>query len=416
MHDSTEKRLATPAHSPSRSARVACLGRALALGFGVLMALALIEIAGRAALGFAPLPLWAQDFSARVGYELRPHQEYTYASVSGEFENRVKNNRRGLHDIERPLAKPAHTFRVLILSDSYGQAREVPLAQNFARQLAAQLTAAAPDGVTVDVINAGHFGLGTTQEYLYYREEGRRYDPDLVLLGFYAGNDVVDNHAPLIKAWNDVDTVDFPYLDTGDTLHQPGLAARRRVLSWLRHNVYLVHTLSDAFAETNTPERVEVGGSESITARALRVPAGVYLPPDDVWSAGWAVTGLALDRLQGAVTADGAQFAVFVIPDRRQLYDDDWRAMLDRLPELDPAQLDRLRPTDTVLALLAERDIAALNLLDAFSAFHQDAARDSDTRLYFAIDGHFTPEGHTLTAQALAAWLTESGFVPVNGD
>lgn len=389
--------------APVSSRRLACLGKILAPLFGLLFAFALIEIGGRVALGFTLLPGWAQDFNARVGYELRPGEEYTYASTNGEFETRVVHNDRGLHDVEHDLAKPPDTFRVLILADSYGHAREVPLVQNFARQLEALLQASAPEGVTIEVINAGHFGLGTTQEYLYYIEEGRRYDPDLVLLGFYVGNDVLDNHAPLIRAWNDVDTVDFPYFDPDGTLHQPGLATRRRVLSWLRHNVYLASAISDAVAGTGTPDRVEVGDPGDVTARALRVPMGVYLPPDEPWADAWAVTDLALEKLHSAVTRDGAQFAVFVIPDRRQLYDADWESTLTQLPDLDPAQLDRARPTQTIMVRLAALGIPALNLLEPF--------RTAEQRLYFPIDGHFTPAGHTLTAQSLAAWLVDVGLI-----
>ncbi|MCD4686685.1 MAG: hypothetical protein K8S97_12185 [Anaerolineae bacterium] len=395
--------MTTPDTVPTPARRLACLGRILAPLFGLLFAITLIEIGGRVALGFAPLPGWAQDFNAHVGYELRPDEEYTYASTNGEFETRVVHNNRGLHDVDHTLAKPDNTFRVLILSDSYGQAREVPLEQNFARQLETLLNTSAPEGITVEVINAGYFGLGTTQEYLYYIKEGRRYDPDLVLLGFYVGNDVVDNHAPLIQAWNDVAKVDFPYLDTDDTLHQPGLSTQRRALSWLRHNVYLVSAISDAVAGTGTPDRVEVGDPHDITARALRVPMGVYLPPDATWSEAWAVTDLALARLHAVVTEDGAQFAVFVIPDRRQLYDADWNATLAQLPDLDPAQLDRERPMRAIMTQLEAHAIPALNLLDVF--------RPSSARLYFPIDGHFTPEGHTLTAQTLAAWLTDTGLL-----
>ncbi|MBN2305965.1 MAG: hypothetical protein JXQ72_15900, partial [Anaerolineae bacterium] len=175
----------------SSSRRVKIVGRVLGLGFGLLMAFALIEIAGRVVLGFDPLSGWAQDFNSRVGYELRPGERYTYASRSGEFEIDVQHNNRGLHDINHALDKPEDVFRVLVLSDSYGHAREVSLEDNFARRLEVLLNdtvnGAAPDGLTVEVINAGHFGLGTTQEYLYYTTEGRRYDPDLVLLGFYVG-------------------------------------------------------------------------------------------------------------------------------------------------------------------------------------------------------------------------------------
>ena len=60
----------------SRSRRISCLGRAFGLAFGVIVAFILIELAGRLVMGFDPLPGWAQDFNNRVGYELRPHQEY----------------------------------------------------------------------------------------------------------------------------------------------------------------------------------------------------------------------------------------------------------------------------------------------------------------------------------------------------
>ncbi|MBN1680337.1 MAG: hypothetical protein JW966_08585 [Anaerolineae bacterium] len=399
MNQSAEQTVSRP---------ISCLGRLIALGFGLVFALILVEIAGRVALGFEPLPRWAQDVNDRIGYELWPDTEYVYVSKSGEFENTVKTNSRGLHDVEHTLSKPDGVFRILILSDSYAQAREVPVEQNFARQLEQQLNDNAPGDTVYEVINAGQFGLGTTQEYLYYTNEGDRYDPDLVLVGFYVGNDVVDNHAPLIKAWNAVDSVDFPYFEPDGTLHQPGMATRRRVLSWLRHNSYLASTVSDAFGGTGQPDRVEVGDPGAITERALRVPMGVYLPPDAVWQAGWDVTAHALSELNAAVTQDGAALAVFVIPDRRQVYDTDWDATLARLPDLDVDTLDRERPTHTVLALLEHQAIPALNLLDLFRA----ADKRADERLYYATDGHFTPAGHTLTARALAEWLTSAGLLP----
>jgi hypothetical protein len=376
------------------------LGRILGLSFGVLFAFALIEVAGRLVMGFEALPGWAQDFNNRVGYELRPSQTYIYASRSGEFEIEVKHNARGLRDVEHDLSKPGGVFRILILSDSYGHAREVPLEINFARQLETLLNDQAPDGVTFEVINAGHFGLGTTQEYLYYVTEGYRYAPDLVLVGFYVGNDVLDNHAPLIKAWNGINTVDFPYFSPDHQLHQPGLTTQRRILSWLRQNLYLVNTLAGG----PPPERVEVGDPTTVTDRALRVPMGVYLPPDATWQDAWTITDYAFGELDTTVARDGGRFAVFIIPDRRQMYDADWEATLAKLPDLDPSRLDRERPTRTVLDWLAARNIPALNLLEPF--------RTADKRLYFEIDGHFNAAGHRLTAELLASWLREAGLLP----
>lgn len=390
--------------APRRSPLAGCLLRGLALLFGLAFAFALVEVAGRVALGFEPLPGWAQSFNSRVGYELRPHQEYTYASTAGEFEVQVRTNSRGLHDVEHALAKPAGVYRILILADSYAQAREVPLADNFARRLEGLLNADPPPGMAFEVINMGHFGLGTTQEYLTYVEEGARYDPDLVLLGFYAGNDVVDNHAPLIRAWNRVDAVDFPHFEPDGTLRQPGMATGQRVLSWLRQNLYTVNTLSRLIGGTGQPARVEVGG-ETISPDALRVPMGVYAPPDDTWRDAWDVTAHALALLDEAVSADGARLAAFIIPDRRQIYDADWQATLDALPDLDPDALDRDRPTDAALALFEAQGVPALNLLDPFRA--------AGERLYYPVDGHFNPAGHALTADLLADWLRAEALVPV---
>ncbi len=394
-----------PDSKPILSPRAACLGRVLMLLFGLVLAFVLAEIAGRVAFNFDPLPGWAQGFNNRVGYELRPYQEYEYVSQSGEFAITVKHNSRGLHDIEHTLEKPEGVFRILILADSYGHAREVPLETNFARQLEALLNDSAPEGTIFEIINAGHFGLGTVQEYLYYTTEGHRYDPDLVLLGFYAGNDVLDNYGPLVQRWNDADTVDFPhyaYTSEQPNIIQPGLDWDRRLRSWLRQNIFVINALAGGAP----PKHVEVGDPNAITDRALRVPMGIYLPPDTLWAGAWEIVSYILYDLKTAVENDGAQFAVFVIPDRRQIYDVDWAATLANLPDLDLANLDRERPTRTIMGHLVAENILALNLLEPF--------RVADERLYFEIDGHWNAAGHRLTAELLVDWLRTEFLIPRN--
>lgn len=386
--------------SPTLSLRAACLGRVLMLLLGLVFAFALVEIAGRLALGFDPLPGWAQDFNNHVGYELRPYQEYAYVSQSGEFALTVRHNSRGLHDVEHTLEKPEGVFRILILADSYGHAREVPLETNFARQLEALLNDSAPEGTTFEIINAGHFGLGTVQEYLYYTTEGHRYDPDLVLLGFYVGNDAMDNYGPLIEEWYG-SSVDFPHYSAFGDLRQPGLSTERRIASWLRQNVFIVNTLAGG----QPPDYVEVGDPNTVTEQALRVPMGVYMQSEtEAWTMAWIFTSAARSKLETAVEENGGQLAIFVIPDRRQIYDEDWNATLERLPDLDPANLDRERPTRKAMEILESDAIPALNLLDPFRA--------ADERLYFEVDGHWNAAGHRLTAELLAGWLRDENLIP----
>ena len=49
----------------------------------------------------------------------------------------------------------------------------------------------APRGV--EVLNLGVGGYGTAQQLLTLEEDGLRYRPDLVVLGFFLGNDVQNN-------------------------------------------------------------------------------------------------------------------------------------------------------------------------------------------------------------------------------
>lgn len=91
-------------------------------------------------------------------------------------------NSRGLRDREYAFAKPAGTKRILALGDSYTWGYGVGDEELYTEVLE---RAAARDGRAVEVLNAGVSGWGTDQEYLFFREEGIRYEPDIVVVTFF---------------------------------------------------------------------------------------------------------------------------------------------------------------------------------------------------------------------------------------
>lgn len=99
-------------------------------------------------------------------------------------------NSKGLRDREYPYEKPAGVKRILVLGDSYTWGYGVGNNERFTDFLAASL---ARDDIPCEVINTGVSGYGTDQEYLWFRSEGVKYQPDLVILAFYALNDPVNN-------------------------------------------------------------------------------------------------------------------------------------------------------------------------------------------------------------------------------
>ncbi len=91
-------------------------------------------------------------------------------------------NSKGLRDREYPYEKPAGTRRILVLGDSYTWGYGVSDSDLYTEVLERELNQAGPK---CEVLNAGVSGWGTDQEYLYFREEGRKYSADVVVLMFF---------------------------------------------------------------------------------------------------------------------------------------------------------------------------------------------------------------------------------------
>jgi len=94
-------------------------------------------------------------------------------------------NSKGLRDSEHSYAKPAGSQRILILGDSYTWGYGVGDDEVYTEVLERKLRTQG----SWQVLNAGVSGWGTDQQYLYLREEGFRYNPDIVIVSFFFGND-----------------------------------------------------------------------------------------------------------------------------------------------------------------------------------------------------------------------------------
>jgi len=86
--------------------------------------------------------------------------------------------------------KPPNTTRILMLGDSFTQGDEVPIDKTFSKLLETKLNAQA--NRAYEVINAGVRGSGSLQQYLWFKNQGLKFNPDLVILNFYLGNDITD--------------------------------------------------------------------------------------------------------------------------------------------------------------------------------------------------------------------------------
>jgi lysophospholipase L1-like esterase len=101
----------------------------------------------------------------------------------------VTNSRDFADTREFTYAKPPNTLRVLSLGDSHTQGYEVHQDLTFSAVLERYLKYRK---INAEAINTGVSGFSTAEELVLLENEGVKYSPDVVILGFFA-NDFEDN-------------------------------------------------------------------------------------------------------------------------------------------------------------------------------------------------------------------------------
>jgi hypothetical protein len=323
-----------------------------------------------------------------------------------EFTTHVTINPQGLRDRRQSFDKPAGTFRVLFLGDSFVEAVQVQQAQGVAEQLEKALNQGASR--PVEVINAGVAAYGTGQELLLLDQIGAQYHPDLVVLLFFVGNDVTNNNYRL-ELWGDKDSEKLanalkPYWDLNKdgTLRMipgPPPAPRTGFAYTMRDTSVLYNVIETGVfnkLNQNYPrEQLEAVGG-------LRTPlTGLYdTQPDGDWEQAWQISEALLAQIRDHAAAMGAPLVVAGGPEWRALEPDAWLDEISRgnpnSNRLKSGRLNIEAPTDQLGTILDHINVPYINLLPPF-----EAAFTQTQHLYSPIDKHSTAAGHAVAAAAI---------------
>src|SRR5262245_19586216 len=169
---------------------------------------------------------------------LRANTTFWHRSVDGSW--KFATNSKGFRsDSEYSYSKPAGVLRVISLGDSHTEGFECRQDKTYSSVIQRYL---GQSGIKAEVINAGVSGFGTAEALSFLENEGIKYSPDVVVLGYFA-NDVDDN----IKA--DLFRLDNGTLVENKYEHAPGTRVSSQInriapLRWLSQNSY---TYSIAF-------------------------------------------------------------------------------------------------------------------------------------------------------------------------
>jgi hypothetical protein len=116
-----------------------------------------------------------------LGWSLTPGAEGVSRRTGAPVEYQI--NSLGLRGRETGYQKPKDIFRIVVVGDSRTFGWGVPIEKHFTTLLEGYFKG-------VEVINLGVSGYGVDQELLRLRQEGFRFEPDLVIayVAHYGGN------------------------------------------------------------------------------------------------------------------------------------------------------------------------------------------------------------------------------------
>jgi hypothetical protein len=361
---------------------------ALLLGSSIASLLAL-ELALRA---LDPQPTMERVFrdhppilrpSEILPFELRPGASGRFRSA--EFDTRVSINAQGTRGPDFAPDKGAR-LRVLAVGDSFTAGYGVEDDEAYPSRLDALL------GERVEVINAG-FAAGYAPDtyYLYLKARGLALDPDLVLVGFFVGNDI-DHGIVEQNDWVEVDARGLPLrivsrYSTVENGYWVSRDKRFRYALPLLRDSHLFQLAAGVFE----PWLPAPGRNPTVLARenrrsALNVYRARYLPRTEARVEQTKTLFLAMRDL---ARERGAAMVVVMIPAIEQIE-------TNRLP--DGLDLDPHKPQRIFGSFFLSRGIPYLDLLPPFS-------EPSPEPLYFSRDQHWTAAGHARASRAIADFL-----------
>jgi hypothetical protein len=317
-------------------------------------------------------------------YELLPNANS--AHVTPEFSVPLSINSLGCRGPEIKRDK-GEQLRILVLGDSFTFGHGVAGDETYAAVLERKLSCSGM-GCPVEVINAGYACCNYPDTYyLYLKRVGLALEPDVVIVGFFLGNDI-DRQGLSFHEWAEVDSTGLPERIVGTAAHvEDGF--------WISNCQAARHRL---------PVVKDSHLAQAVAVALSRLRAGSRDPVYNelIYRREYA------DRTKGAVARvqrmfaamkdltdeSGSELVVLEIPAYEQVF--------PRLVFGDggaPAGLDLGRPQSEFNEFFSQNGILFLDALPGLRS-----CPDGEC-LYYDLDHHWTARGHEVAGELLAEWL-----------
>jgi hypothetical protein len=269
--------------------------------FGCALALLVLDLGIRVVNHWYP---YFYCYDALRGWGLNPGAHGRYTREGNAY---LRINQDGFRGPDYARPKPPGVIRVAVIGDSYVEAMQVAEDRTLTSVLGRALgTSPVLHGRKVEALNFGVDGYGTAQEMLTLQSKVWAYQPDIVVLAIFLGNDIRNNsvvlEGDLCRPFYVPDKGGLKL--TGPFINQPSF----RLWCEARFD-YRDLRLLELFR--NTLEVATSGAGPPTPEHPVEqaINYSIYKPPTDhAWQEAWEVTERLITLVRDESVRHGAMF------------------------------------------------------------------------------------------------------------
>ncbi|MBI2564742.1 SGNH/GDSL hydrolase family protein [Candidatus Woesearchaeota archaeon] len=341
----------------------------------LITCLAIIEVSIRT---FLPQDTNVYMYDSDFVFKFQP--KATIHMRSPEYNVKTTFNTHGFRDKHSCYDKAKNSFRILLLGDSFTSGLEVDFEKIWGQLLEQQLKS---QKFPVDVVNTGVNGWSTEQQSLFLKRDGIKYNPDLVILAYYIGNDQTDNILRNL----------FLFDGENLTLNQKKEFTQSR----LRSVYYFLSSYSHTFNffwGIYSKIKAKFTNNKPVKSLDPEYFINTYLstPETEESKYAWSKTKALLKEIKQFLDNKNIPLLLVAIPDPLQE------------KELN-INLNRTLPQKNLEKITQELDINYLDLLPHY---------ENETNTHFKTDFHWNEKGHQIATEAIMKKLINENLISIN--
>ncbi len=326
-------------------------------------------------------------------YVFKPYSSRIVPNI--ESQSYWQINGHGLRDVDYSFDKPNNTYRVAVIGDSITFGFGVDLFESYPKILEKDLNHLQDGKVNYEVMNFGKPGFGPIEYDEIWKNLASKFHPDLTIVGFYFGNDVIDAEGRFLEdkyiSWHALPDRLVPYtvnefLKNNSSLW---LLILNKYYSWDKAKIYRADTMD-----------IIMNGKADKERHYL-----MHVEPTDKIMEGWKISENAINSIVKKANESNTKVVILGLSAQEEILPDVWKGFVQKGWKADMRIYEDSAVRRTFFQLCEK------NMWTCADTRGVLREQKDLPNLFIKLDSHFTYAGNKVVADYLMDFLINNKVI-----